>query len=149
MVFLDSIVYGGIDSNTFPIFTPELVALILAFFVVFFIIAVIVYVYMGFAFMAIAKRARQSYPGLSWIPGVGPLIIAFKASKMHWWPWLLLIGCFIPFISFLFVITFLVFAVIWNWKMFEAIKRPGWWAILMLIPIVGFVMIGVAAWGKN
>ncbi len=108
-----------------------------------------IYIYMGFAFMAIAKKAKLKSPGLAWIPGVGPLIIAFQASKEHWWPWLLLIGTLIPVIGFLFQLAFTVFAIIWMWKMFEAIKEPGWWAILMIIPIVNLVIIGVAAWSKK
>ena len=126
-------------------------AFLAAFAVVAFIVAVAVYVYMAFAYMAIARKNKQSSPGLAWIPGVGPLIIAYRASKMHWWPWLLLIGFFIPFVNWLFAIAFAVFGVIWNWKLFEAIKRPGWWAIFMVIPILNIVFlvfVGIAAWGK-
>ncbi|MDE1848790.1 MAG: hypothetical protein KGH55_02050 [Nanoarchaeota archaeon] len=108
-----------------------------------------VWVYMAFAFTAIAKKLKYKYPGIAWIPFVGPLIIAFQASKMHWWPWLLLIGYVVPVIGWIATVTFWVFSIIWMWKMFERIKRPGWWAILMIVPIVGLVMIGVAAWGKK
>lgn len=107
------------------------------------------YVYMSLAFMAIAKKAKLKTPGLAWIPGIGPEIIAYQTSKMHWWPWLLLIGYLIPFVSGLFGIVFAVFGVIWQWKMFEAVKKPGWWALLSIIPIVGLVMVGVAAWSKD
>jgi hypothetical protein len=107
------------------------------------------YVYLGFAFMAIAKKAKLKQPALAWIPAVGPLIIAYQTSKMHWWPWLLLIGYVIPVIGWIAQIAFAVFAVIWLWKMFEKIKRPGWWAILCIIPIVNFVLFGIAAWSKK
>ena len=117
---------------------------------VIFVIAVTIalYVYMSLAFVAIAKKAKISSPGIAWIPGIGPLIIAFRTSEMHWWPWLLLIGYIIPIIGFIPLIIFSVFAIIWMWKMFEAIKKPGWWAILMLIPVVNLIMIGIAAWSK-
>jgi hypothetical protein len=114
-----------------------------------FILAIAVYIYMGFAFMTIGKKAKLKTPELAWIPGVGPLIIAFQISKMHWWPWLLIIGMFIPFVNPIFTIVFVVFVVIWEWKMFEKLKRPGWWALLCLIPIVNFVLYGVAAWDKK
>jgi hypothetical protein len=114
-----------------------------------FIIFVGLYIYMGFAFMAIAKKAKLKSPGLAWIPGVGPLIIAFQTSKMHWWPWLLLIGTLLPVVGFLFSLTFWVFGIIWMWKMFEAVKKPGWWAIFVLIPPVWLVFIGIAAWDKK
>ena len=68
---------------------------------------------------------------------------------MHWWPWLLIIGTFIPVIGSLASIAFLVFVIIWHWKMFEAIRRPGWWAILLLLPIVGWIMVGIAAWSND
>ena len=103
--------------------------------------------------MTIAKRARSTIaPGIAWIPIVGPPLIANNIAKMPWWPILLLIGIMIPFIGILFSLAFLVFFVIWNWKMFEALKRPGWWAVLMAIPIVNLVylvLLGVAAWGKK
>ena len=117
---------------------------------VIFVIAVMIalYIYMSLAFMAIAKKAKLSSPGIAWIPGFGPIIIAFRASEMHWWPWLLLIGCFIPIVDIFAGIAFTVFTIIWIWKMFEEIKKPGWWAILMLIPVVNLVMMGIAAWSK-
>lgn len=117
---------------------------------VIFVIAVMIalYIYMSLAFTAIARKAKLSSPGIAWIPGVGPIIIAFRASEMHWWPWLLLIGCFIPIVNIFAGIAFTVFTIIWMWKMFEEIKKPGWWTILMLIPVVNLVMIGIAAWSK-
>lgn len=123
-------------------------ALIMGMIVVFLIIAIALYIYMSLAFMAIGKRAKLKSPGLAWIPAVGPVIIAFQASKMHWWPWLLIIGAIIPVIGFLFSIAFAVFVIIWQWNMYEKIKRPGWWAILSLIPVVNLIIYGIAAWGE-
>jgi len=126
-----------------------LMALGLIIVLVMMILLIACYVYMSFAYMAVARRAKDKMPGLAWIPGVGPRLIAFRAAGMHWWPWLLLIGIVIPYIGFLAMIAFVVFSVVWEWKLFEKIGRPGWWAILMLIPVVSLVMIGVAAWGKK
>jgi hypothetical protein len=126
-----------------------LVSIIMAFLAFFVIIGIILWVYISFAFMAIGKKAKVEYPGLAWIPGVGPALIAFFSSKNAWWPWLLIIGMFIPFIGFLFSIAFAVYGIIWQWKMFEKVGKPGWWAILALIPIVNLVLYGIAAWSKN
>ncbi len=139
---------SGVGSTTMDP-TAGLVGLIMGMIFVFIIIAIVMYIYMGFAFMAIGRKAKLKTPELSWIPGVGPAIIAFQASKMHWWPWLLIIGTLIPVVGFVFSLAFAVFMVIWQWKMFEVIKRPGWWALLCLIPIVGFILIGIAAWSKE
>lgn len=119
----------------------------------FFIFAIAMYVYMGFAFMVIGRKAKLKTPELAWIPFIGPHLIAFQASKMHWWPWLLwstLLISWIPLLNVIYLIAILVFAVygvIWQWKMFERIKRPGWWALLCLIPLVNLVLYGIAAWG--
>jgi hypothetical protein len=126
-----------------------LLALIMGMIVIFIIVGIAIYVYLSFAFTTIGRKAKLKTPELAWIPIVGPAIVAFQTSKMHWWPWLLLIGTLIPVIGFIFSITFAVFAVIWYWKMFEKIKRPGWWALLCLIPIVNFVLYGIAAWSKK
>lgn len=103
--------------------------------------------------MAIGKKAGLKTPGLSWIPGIGPLIIAYQASKMHWWPWLLLIGFIIPFFNIVALIVFAVFATIWQWKMFEEVNKPGWWILLGLIPLLGtlilLILVGIAAWSKD
>lgn len=112
------------------------------------LISLAVYIYTSLAFMSIGQKAKDSLYGLAWIPGIGPALIAFRASGMHWWPWLLLIGFVIPFLNFLAMLVFFVFTVIWRWKMFEKIKRPGWYSILMLIPLVNLVIIGLAAWTK-
>lgn len=111
------------------------------------------YIFLGFAFMAIGKKAGLSMPALAWIPFFGPMIIAFQASKMHWWPWLLyigmILGVFNVYIYYIASLIFFVMYIIWIWKMFEAIKKPGWWAILCLIPIVNIILISIAAWGKD
>jgi len=122
-------------------------------FVVWLIVMIGLYVYMSAAFMAIGRKAKDPMPGLAWIPFVGPYIIAYRSSDMHWWPWLLLIAFIIPLLNVLAMITFMVFAFIWLWKLFEKIGKPGWWPLLALIPGVGviifLILAGIAAWGKD
>jgi hypothetical protein len=137
------------DLGASAMLPAGLLAMLAAFAIVAFIVAILVYVYMSLAFMAIAKKTRYSMPGLAWIPVVGPALIASKTAKMHWWPILLLIGIVIPFIGSLAQLAFAVFFIIWMWKTFEAIDRPGWWAILCIIPVVNLVLIGIAAWSKK
>ena len=39
---------------------------------------------------------------------------------------------------------------IWWWiKIAEARGRPGWWGVLIVIPLVNFVIIGILAWGSS
>lgn len=126
-----------------------LLALGATFLFLYFLISVGAYVFTSLMFKSLAKKAGDSSPNLAWIPGVGPLIIAFRASKMHWWPWLLLIGVIIPFVGIIAMIAFVVFEIIWLWKLLEAVGRPGWWVLLMFIPIVGIIMFAIAAWGHS
>jgi uncharacterized membrane protein YhaH (DUF805 family) len=119
-----------------------------AFFIIYLIVMIGLYIFVSFAFMKIGKKAQLKSPGIAWIPGIGPLLIAFFASGMHWWPWLLLIGFIIPFLNIVVMLVFMVFAIIWYWKMFEAIGKPGWWAIMLIIPIVNIIFIAIAAWSE-
>ncbi|VVB83494.1 Uncharacterised protein [uncultured archaeon] len=116
-------------------------------------LAVAVYVYTSLAMMAIAKKAKHRHPGLVWIPVVGQYLVTSQIAKMPWWPILLLFGIFIPFIGGLSAIVLCVFSTIWMWKTFEAVKKPGWWALLNFIPLIGtlvfLVLLGIAAWGKK
>jgi len=121
-----------------------LLALILGFFMVFFILAIGIYLYSSFAFMSIAKKNNQETPGLAWIPYVGPLIVMYHASKAHWWPFIVFGLAFIPFVN----LVAAVMGIIWLWKTFEAIGKPGWWALLMLVPVLNIIILGVAAWSK-
>jgi hypothetical protein len=122
-----------------------------------FLIFLVSYIFISLAFMAMGKKAKLNHPGLAWIPVFGPLVIAFQASDMHWWPWLLLIGsaffyieiAVLQFISFAAYLVFFVYSVVWDWKLLEAINKPGWWAILFLIPFVNFIFMGIAAWSKD
>jgi len=117
--------------------------------IIFFSLMIGIWIYMSFAYMAIAKKNKQKHIGLAWIPSIGPLIIALKAAKMPWWPLFLTIGFFIPFINIFFIITLTIFIIIWHWKMFKAINKPEWWAILMLVPVINLIFIGIAAWSKK
>lgn len=129
------------------------IALIAGMFGVFLILALILYIYLSLAFMALGRKAGLTSPALAWIPSFGPLIIAFQASKMHWWPWLLLIVAAVPYAGFVAGPLFMVFTLIWQWKLFDSIGRPGWWVLLNLIPLVGsfiwLILLGVAAWSKE
>lgn len=142
MIFLQNYgALGGVDPSAFIAMAAAFMAVALA-------ISVVLWVYMSLAYMAIGRKLKLSSPGLAWIPGVGPLINVYRGSKMHWWPWLLLIGLIIPFVGFIFQLAFAVFAIIWHWKSFEAMDKPGWLSILLIIPVVNLIIIGVVAWSK-
>lgn len=144
-----------------------LAGIMLAYMGLFSIFVLALYIYSGFAFMYIGKKAKVKYPGLSWIPGIGPILVAFFAAKGKATPWWVLLGSFIGYLigavlnvigvflpvlmiigTIIMVIVgigFIYFAVyeyIWMWKMFEAVERPGWWGIIPLFAIP-FALIGL------
>lgn len=138
-MFLDNLNLFGAGNS---LAGPGFLAVMLWFSLAILVVSIGAYVFVSFAFMAIARKNKQSSPGIAWIPGVGPLIIAFRAAKMHWWPWLLLIGAIIPLLNFIVILVFAVFAIIWMWKMFEAVGRPGWWGLVpSIISILSEVLI--------
>ncbi len=148
-MFLETLAMNATQTDFSALMGGSILAMLAGFVFVAFIISIGLYIYTSFAYMAIAKKAKQSSPGLAWIPMVGPAIIAFRSSKMHWWPWLILIGIFIPLISAYANLAFFIFFVVWRWKLMEEIKKPGWWSLLMIIPVVNLVMMGIAAWSKD
>ncbi|MEM1535208.1 MAG: hypothetical protein QW199_00490 [Candidatus Pacearchaeota archaeon] len=139
------------------------------------ILTIALYIYISFAFMAIAKKGKYKWPGIAWIPGIGPLLIASQLAKMHWWPLLLFIplvislALFSSFLPLLLIISFeatlvliliagisyillCIYSVIWLWKTFKLLGRPGWWAIFYPFPILNLVflvLLGIVAWGKQ
>ncbi|MEM3405736.1 MAG: hypothetical protein QW117_02045 [Candidatus Pacearchaeota archaeon] len=126
-----------------------IIGALFAFLWVFLVIILALYVYLSFAYMAIARKANYKYPAIAWIPGIGPLIIINRIAEMHWWPILLILANWIPIIGIIASAVLFVFSIIWLWKTFEKINKPGWWAILFLIPIVNIIILGIAAWSKD
>lgn len=126
---------------------------LLAFFAVASVSFILIWIYSAMAFMALGKKSNLKNPGLAWIPGLGPLIISFQASKTHWWPWLLLVVFMIPAVNILAILVFFVYSMIWNWKLFVTVGKPGWRILLALIPLIGpvvyLIFLGVAAWSKS
>jgi len=129
----------------------------LLFFLLFSILVFLaMYVFLSLTFSSMGKKANLNHPNLAWVPGFGPFIVAFQASGMSWWPWLLLIA-YIPIfieilaiqiISAIALIVFFIYSIVWDWKLLKSINKPGWWAILFLIPIINFIFMGIAAWSK-
>lgn len=135
------------------------------------ILLLLLYIYISMTYTFIGKRAKAYHYGIAWVPLVGPLLVSSRAAQMDSWPiWLLfvialssiaeLIISFTPLALFSFAliylnyalfITFYVYFIIWTWKMFSAVKRPGWWSLVNILPVLGWavflVFLGIAAWG--
>lgn len=161
---------------------PEYQLMLIGIIIGLFVSIIFMYIYSSLAFMSIGKKAGLKSPGVAWI---NPIISIFEASGMHWWPWPILvlgslIGVSLIFLfptqgSVILLVLFAVFSmmtIIWQWKMFKAISKPGWWALvapviailgiilLFISPLIGFlliilaglvyfILIGIAAWSKQ
>ncbi len=137
------------------------------------ILSVIGYFYIALAYMRIAQKSDTENAWLAWVP-IANLYLLSKIARAHWWP-ILLLGLLIPYMAFyaslaqfiidigpLFIIDIIPFFIIslfaffvisWQWKIFERFKRPGWWSLSLLIPMIGlyinFVLLGIIAWGDS
>jgi uncharacterized membrane protein YhaH (DUF805 family) len=120
-----------------------------------------IYIYFSIAYSKIGEKAKLGSPGIAWMPRFGKLAIIFESSKMHWWPFLMMIiGIILGFIVVMFgleskialyigigilivtIVVFSIMAIIWHWKTYEAVGRPGWW---ILVPIISFIVSCVLA----
>lgn len=133
---------------------PETIELFYFIAKIFFFLAVftlVAYVYLSLVTMRLAKKIGMARPWLAWIP-VANFYLYSRMAGMHWWPVLLLAGLLVPGVWFkmLCLVVFMVFNLIWFWKIFIKVNQPGWWALMPIIPVFGWliflVLLGVAAW---
>ena len=144
---LEDLSTGMMDAQAFG----AIMAFIAGFMLVFFVILIALYIYMSLALMKTAQRLKVEPAWLAWIP-IGNIYLMLKMAKMPWHWMLVLLAFVIPIVNFLASIAFLVVMIMAQYKICEARQKPGWWAILIIIPIVGsiwnLIMWGILAWGK-
>jgi hypothetical protein len=135
---------------------PGAVAFIAASFVtiivVLIILALAAYVYSALTLMIVAQKTGTEKAWLAWVP-IGNLYLMSKIAEMHWWPILLMLATPIPLLGTIASTVFSIFTMVWTWKICEARGREGWWAILTLVPMIGWlwspIMWGLLAWGEE
>ncbi|MBW2970864.1 hypothetical protein KY320_01755, partial [Candidatus Woesearchaeota archaeon] len=94
-----------------------------------------IYVYMAFALQTIAKKTNTENPWLAWIP-IANLVLMTQIAGLHWATIFLML---IPFVNIAVIIW-------WWWKIAEARNKPGWMALLFLVPIANLIVPGILAW---
>ncbi len=122
------------------------------------IVTLIAYVYMAVCLMLIAQKTDTRYPWLAWIPIANVFLMCMVAKKPWWWALVMVVAYSIVagfyygnigWLASLFYIVGLVFTIIVWIAICQARSRPGWWVILILIPLVNIVIIGVLAFSKK
>ncbi|MCB9361835.1 hypothetical protein H6504_00225 [Candidatus Woesearchaeota archaeon] len=110
------------------------------------IIGIAVWLFMGFAMMAIAKRLKVDNGWFGFIPILNIYLTTQLARKEWWWLLIILFAGFIPIFGA--IASVVVWVYMW-WCIAENLKKPGWWSILTIIPIANIIIIGNMAWGKE
>jgi len=106
------------------------------------IVGLAVYIYMAWALMVIAQKTQTPNAWLAWIP-IGNLYLMTQIAQVPWWTMLVIVLAWVPFIGYLAVIAVTLW---WWWKIAERRGKPGWYAILLLVPIANIIIPGVIAW---
>jgi len=105
--------------------------------------ALVVYIYVALATLAIAKKTKTKNSWLAFIP-IANLYLLTQMAGVPWWTFLIaLFAGFVPLIGGLVLIVFYIW---WWWKIAENINKPGWWSLLLLIPLVNLIIWGMMAW---
>ena len=109
------------------------------------IIGLAIYIYTAIALMAIAKKLKVKNGWLAFIPIANIYLMTQLADISGWWTFAIL-AVFIPVIGYIALLAGMIFL---YWRIAESVKKPGWWGIFMIIPIVGWILLGIMAWGKK
>jgi hypothetical protein len=108
------------------------------------LLALAFYVYMALALQTIAKKTKTENAWLAWIPIANIYLMTQIGGLSGWWT-LGILAVFVPFVGSMAVAALMIY--LW-WQICDARGKPGWWALLMLIPIVNVIMPGIIAWTK-
>lgn len=126
-----------------------LMAIIAGFALVGGIVALVFYIYSAITMMTIAKKTKTDNAWLAWIPFANIALLA-NIAKKPWWPVLLMLGFWIPILNILLMLVLLVYVIMWLYKICEIRNKPGWLAILIIIPFLGhiwfMILLGILAW---
>jgi hypothetical protein len=93
---------------------------------VMFLVFAVFYVYFALALQTIAKKTNTENAWLAWIP-IANVILMLNVAKL------------IP------IVSIVIFIIVWM-AIAEARGKPGWWGILLIVPVVGIIVPGYLAW---
>ncbi|MFH1132973.1 MAG: hypothetical protein V1735_00630 [Nanoarchaeota archaeon] len=121
-----------------------MLGLFAAFMGVMIVVGLAVYIFTALVLMALAKKTNTPRGWLGFIP-IGNLYLMTAIGKTPWWT---IFGVLLAWIPILGGIVALGLMVYWWLYIARAIKKPEWWGVLCAIPVVGWVFMGMMAWGK-
>ena len=103
------------------------------------------YVYMALVLQSIAKRLKHDNPWWAWIPVLNIVQITDLVKMSRWWA-LIILASVVPFVGGPAMAAVMIW---WWWIIAERLNYPGWYSLLLLIPIVNLIVLGMMAWSKR
>ena len=102
------------------------------------VIVLAVYIFCSLCLFLIAKKLNVSAPWTAWVPLVNLWTVVTAAGKPWWWILLMFIPIIGPFIG------------VYLWMCItENLGKNKWLGLLLLVPIAGFVWMGILAFSKS
>lgn len=101
-----------------------------------FLMTLFFYVYGSIVVMLIAKKTNTSNAWMAWIPILNLYLLCRAAGKSIIW----FIMFFFPFINIVAMV------IVWS-AIAEKRGKPGWWGLLMLVPVANIVIPAILAFG--
>jgi len=102
------------------------------------VVAIFAYAFTALCLQLMAKKKNIPNSWFAWIPILNIYLMCQIAQKPAWW----IILCFIPFVSTVITILLLV-------GIAKAFGKSGWFAVLMILPIVNLFAWGYLAFSKT
>ncbi len=102
------------------------------------------YVYFALVLTSLAKKTNTPKGWLAWVPIANIYLVTQVAGISGLWT----LAIFLAIVPFVGGIAIAGLNIWWWWKIAERVGRPGWWALLMLVPIANFVIMGMLAWSN-
>lgn len=104
----------------------------------------VLYLYMGFAMMTIAKKVGEPNGWLAFIP-IANLYLFVKLAGLPGAYALIFLVAIIPVLGGLAVMVFYIY--LWV-KIAERRGFPNWYGVLIIVPLVNLILPGYIAWGN-
>lgn len=96
-----------------------------------------IYIYMAICLMKIAKKTNTANGWFAWIPILNMILMIQVAKKPMWW-----------IIMFFILLVNIIFSVLVWMGIAEAVKKPNWVGILMIVPIANLIVPGYLSFSK-
>ena len=132
------------QANAFGAVIATVIALgiLIAIFVIILFFAI--YIYISIALMSLAKKTKTKHAWMAWIPVLNFYLMTQIAKQSGLWT-LILLAIWVPCGGLAIVAV----GVWMFWIIAKKRKFPGWFSLLLLVPIVNLVILGIMAWKKK